>query len=161
MFFLFCFVSSRALWLPRRRLLGGAPPPQNVLPYLHGVGADYLPAEPLPDLDGQLGLAGAGGSKNDHQRRHHGSPHRHLHASSGRRHDAARSGWPADWRHACAARAQRRERLALLPGNRPAITVDWKRCDGGSLILSLGRCAVMLTFESFHVFLGLICFRCH
>lgn len=57
--------------------------------YLHGVGADYFSAEPFPDLDRQLGLARAGGSQNHHQRRDHGSPHGNLHASRGRRHDAA------------------------------------------------------------------------
>jgi hypothetical protein len=41
--------------------------------YLHGIGADDLAGEPLGQLDGQLGLPGAGGPENNHQR--HPRPH--------------------------------------------------------------------------------------
>jgi len=41
--------------------------------YLHGIGADDLAGEPLGQLDGQLGLPGAGGPEYNHQR--HPRPH--------------------------------------------------------------------------------------
>lgn len=57
--------------------------------------------KPFSDLDSQLGLSGAGSSQNHHQWRDHRSPQSTLHATSGRRHDAASS--TPSWRlRACA-----------------------------------------------------------
>lgn len=55
--------------------------------YLHGVGADNFPLQAFSNLDGQLGLAGAGSSQNNNQRRDHRFPQHGLHAPTGCRHD--------------------------------------------------------------------------
>lgn len=68
---------------------------------------------------------------------------------------------PADG-GAHAQRAPQGERLALLPGNRPSSL--WKHVtagsDGGSFILWHRMHVVLLTFESFYLFIELISARC-
>lgn len=59
-------------------------------PYLHGVGADDLPAEAQPELQRQRRLAGAGSAQDHDQRpRRRRGP---AHAERGRRHGPARPG---------------------------------------------------------------------
>lgn len=94
--------------------------------YLHGIGADNFPLKLFPDLDGQFGLSGTGGSQNYQHRRHHRPPQDTLHAASGRRHDGA-SATSYRRRCACAVSAEVDGR-GLSPGNRQPLL--WRR-DGG------------------------------
>lgn len=64
------------------------PPRAHVATYLHGVGADDLPAQAQPQLHGQRRLPGAGSAQDHHERPRRRDPAQ----AQRRRHDPARPG---------------------------------------------------------------------